>query len=124
MLIHTWYIHQNCYEFLKIKGTYFLCDKILSNSYQALKVYKVPERKKLVIYNGFNQNRLNKLVNKKTIKRKFDIKTKFIVTMAAEYSYRKDYPTFIEAANIILNKNYDVTFYVWGLEISLNTINM
>ena len=102
------------HEFFKIKATYFMCDKILSNSYQALKVFKVPEIKKLVIYNGFNQNRLNKLVNKNTVKQKFDIKTKFIVSMAAEYSYRKDYPTFIESANIILNKNYDVTFLCMG----------
>ena len=45
---------------------------------------------------------------------KLDIKTKYIVAMAAEYSSRKDYPTFIRAANIILEKRDDVTFICMG----------
>lgn len=102
------------FEFLKIKGTYFMCDKILSNTYQALKVFKVPEVKKLVIYNGFNKDRLKNLVNKNSIRQKLDIKSKYIVSMAAEYSNRKDYPTYIEAANIILKQGYDVTFLCMG----------
>lgn len=106
--IHSWF------QFLKIKGTYLMCDKILSNSYQALKVFKVPEDKKLVIYNGFNQDRLNNLVNKNLIRQKLGIKSKYIVSMAAEYSYRKDYPTYVEAANIILKQGYDVTFLCMG----------
>ena len=91
-----------------------MCDKILSNSYQALKVFKVPEDKKLVIYNGFNEDRLNNLVNKNLIRQKLDIKSKYIVSMAAEYSYRKDYPTYIEAAKIILKQGHDVTFLCMG----------
>lgn len=99
---------------LKIKGTYFMCNVILSNSHQALKVFEVPKKKRLVIYNGFNQDRLLNLKTKSEILEKLDIKTKYIVAMAAEYSYRKDYPTYVKAANIVLDNNFDVTFLSMG----------
>lgn len=102
------------FDMLKIRGTYFMCDVILSNSHQALKIFKVPNKKRLVIYNGFRQNRLNNLLDKKVVRKNFNIQTKFVVSMAAEYSYRKDYPTYIQAANIVLKKGYDVTFLCMG----------
>lgn len=98
----------------KIRGTYILSNKILSNSYQALEVFKVPNKKRLVIYNGFRQDRIANLVAKHIIKKRININSKYIIAMAAEYSNRKDYPTYIKAANIVSSKEYDVTFLCMG----------
>ena len=102
------------FNMLKIRGTYLISDVILSNSHQALKIFKVPKKKRIVIYNGFRQDRLNDLLNKTVVRNNLNIQTEFIVSMAAEYSYRKDYPTYIQAANIVLDKGYDVTFLCMG----------
>ena len=99
---------------LKIRGTYALSDLILSNSRQALTVFKVPAKKKLVIYNGFRQSRLKNLKNATRLKQSLKISTKFVVAMAAEYGFRKDYPVYIKAANLVLERGYDVTFISMG----------
>lgn len=101
-------------EWLRAKLTFPLSDVIVANSLAGLKAYKVPKNKGVCIYNGFNFERVSYLQNKEVIREKFEIKTKFVVGMVASFSYRKDYPTFIYAAQSILSKRNDVTFICIG----------
>ncbi|MBN2521210.1 MAG: glycosyltransferase [Bacteroidales bacterium] len=107
-------ISNSIFELLKIKGTYPICNAILSNSHQALEVFNVPHKKRKVIYNGFRTDRIKKLKDISTVRNSLSLNTEFIVAMAAEYSSRKDYPTYIKAANIVLTRGYDVTFLGMG----------
>lgn len=101
-------------KFWLCKPTYSLFNKILSNSYQALKVNEVPEQKAICIYNGFDPSRSIIKTSADEVRRRYDIKTKYIVSMAGEYSLRKDYPLFVNAANRVLSQMKDVTFIAMG----------
>lgn len=101
-------------KFPLCKFTYHFYDKILSNSLQAFVVNEVPEKKAICIYNGFDSRRLTIKTSAEDIRAKYNIKTRYIISMAGEYSYRKDYPLFVNAANIVLNQNPDVTFLAMG----------
>jgi glycosyltransferase involved in cell wall biosynthesis len=68
----------------------------------------------LVIYNGFDFNRIKDLSAKKSIREKFNISTPFVVGMVASFSEKKDYKTFINAAILVLEKRNDVTFLCIG----------
>ena len=99
---------------IRAKLTFPFSDKILSNSFAGLKAYNVPARKGICIHNGFNSDRINDLADKKFIKEKFNIKTEFVVGMVAAFSDNKDYMTFINAAQIVLESRNDVTFVAVG----------
>ena len=101
-------------KFWICKSSYLLFDKILSNSYQALKINEVPKRKVICIYNGYNPERSFIKTQAEEIRKRYNIKTTHIVSMAGEYSYRKDYPLFVKAANRVLEQNPDVTFLAMG----------
>jgi len=89
-------------------------DKIIANTFAGLKSYNAPEKKSLVIYNGFDFNRINNLTAKESIKGQFHINTKFVVGMVASFSELKDYKTYIKAANLILEIRQDVCFLCIG----------
>jgi len=100
-----------------IKGhklTFRFSDKIISNTYAGLKSYSSPKNKSMVIYNGFDFKRIDNLLNKYYIRKKFNIKTKYIVGMVASFTDKKDYSTYIKAANLILKKEKDITFICIG----------
>lgn len=101
-------------KFWMCKPSYFLFDKILSNSYQALRVNEVPEKKAICIYNGFDPCRSIIKTSVEDIKARYKINTTYIVSMAGEYSFRKDYPLFVRAAIRVLNCNPNVTFLAMG----------
>lgn len=101
-------------KFWMCKPSYLLFDKILSNSYQALKINEVPKRKAICIYNGYNPERSFIKTQAEEIRKRYNIKTTHIVSMAGEYSYRKDYPLFVKAANRVLEQNPNVTFLAMG----------
>lgn len=96
------------------KLTYYFYDKILSNSKQAFVINEVPDDKAICIYNGFNPERLQIKTEVKEIRKRYEIGTSFIVSMAGEYSRRKDYPLFVKAANKVLKIRSDVTFIAMG----------
>ena len=96
------------------KPSYTLFDRILSNSNQALKINEVPDKKAVCIYNGFDPSRSVIKTPAKEIRKRYDIKTNYIVSMAGEYSFRKDYPLFVNAATRVLKENPDVTFIAMG----------
>lgn len=96
------------------KPTYVLFDKILSNSLQALRINEVPENKAICIYNGFDPVRSTIKTPASEIRKRYKIQTKYIVSMAGEYSFRKDYPLFVHSASRVLKINPDVTFIAMG----------
>ena len=106
---------------LKVSGglfshhiTFPFSDRLLANSYAGLKSYNAPKVKSSVIYNGFDFNRIANLNDKNTIREKFNIKTKYVVSMVASFSDFKDYGTYVRAANKILEKRNDVIFLCVG----------
>lgn len=101
-------------KFWLCKPSYLLFDKILSNSYQALKINEVPKKKAICIYNGFDPSRSVIKTPAEEIRNRYDIQTRYIVSMAGEYSFRKDYPLFIRAASRVLDQQLDVTFIAMG----------
>lgn len=92
----------------------YISTKVNSNCARAMEVFHIPSSKSKVIYNGFNFDRLSNLIQPCDIRERFAIKTKYIVSMAGRYSNAKDWPTHVMAANIILDKGYDVTFLCMG----------
>lgn len=101
-------------KFFLNKFTYHFYDKILSNSMQAFVINQVPKSKSICIYNGFDFKRAEIKDTKEDIRNLYSVNTKYIVSMAGEYSFRKDYPMFVRAANKVLNTNPDVTFLAMG----------
>lgn len=101
-------------KFWLVKLSYFMFDKILSNSQHALLVNKVPRRKAICIYNGFDPQRAIIKRTPEEVRSQYGIKTRYIVSMAAEYSFRKDWPMFVKAANKLVLEGIDVTFLAMG----------
>jgi glycosyltransferase involved in cell wall biosynthesis len=94
--------------------TFRMSDKILSNTYAGLLAYGVPKQKGLVIYNGFDFERISMLDRKDTIKAKLNITSRHVIGMVASFSTGKDYKTYIDAANRVLKANRNVTFLCIG----------
>jgi glycosyltransferase involved in cell wall biosynthesis len=104
-------LHKN---WLRARFTFPFSDVILSNSKAGLKAYKAPNNKSVVIYNGFNFERTQKLTDKEVIRKELNITTNFIVGMVANFRTHKDYPTYYNAAQLLLEKRRDVTFLAIG----------
>ena len=94
--------------------TFLFSDKVISNTFAGLKSYNASTLRSKVIYNGFNFDRLDELETRDRTRDKFKIKTKFVIGMAASFSSKKDYNTFIVAANAVLEQRNDVTFLCIG----------
>jgi len=101
-------------SFLSHKLTFPFSDRIISNTYAGLQSYDASKSKSLVIYNGFNFKRIGNLDAKDVIRRKFGIDTRNVVGMVATFSVKKDYKTYIEAANKVLTEYKDITFLCIG----------
>ena len=99
---------------LSYKLTFPFSDKIIANSLAGLTAYNAPFNKSLVIHNGFDFNRIKDLKDKNKIKKELNIKTEYVVGMAASYMDRKDYTTYIKAANEVVNQNNNISFICVG----------
>lgn len=95
-------------------------DIILSNSNAGLKSYKVSGKKGYCIHNGFDFSRIENLKNKSIVRKKLGINNEQIVGMAASFSDKKDYETFIFAAAEILKKRKNTIFLAAGDGKNLN----
>ncbi len=94
--------------------TFPFSDLIISNTLAGLDAYNAPKKKSIVIYNGFDFSRIDDLSDKIEIRNKFNIRTKLVVAMVASFSDKKDYTTYVMAANKVLEKHQDVTFLCIG----------
>ena len=104
-----------------------LCDKAIGNSNAGLTAYKIPNHKKICIYNGFNINRLVRLTGMDIERYKQEVlgvRTKFIISMIAGVDRRKDYYSFIQVAKLILKQRDDVTFLAVGKGKMMNEMKM
>ena len=91
-----------------------LSNKIVSNSLAGLDAYAPPISKALVIKNGMNFSRFENLPDRESIKKRYGIKTPFIVVMVATFSENKDYMRFLDVANNLLDIRDDVSFLAVG----------
>jgi glycosyltransferase involved in cell wall biosynthesis len=101
-------------KFWKAQVTYFLSDRVMGNSDAGLKAYRVPRRKAVRIYNGFDFERLKNLDRPEDVKKRFGIQASHVVGMVASFSKSKDYETLILAGKKILQKRNDVAFVTIG----------
>jgi len=92
---------------------------VIGNSYAGIEAYGISPKKAKVIYNGFDNERLNKVTT--GFKAGLGIKTKFIVSMVARFQPGKDYEMYLDAANLVLTKRSDVTFLCVGDGVTLDT---
>ena len=90
--------------------------KIIGNSEAGLKAYSVPLNKRVCIYNGFNQERKEKVksINLEEKKKELGIISPYVVSMIARVDNNKDYESFIKFAHKILKKHKDVIFLAVG----------
>lgn len=93
---------------------HYISKLVNSNCKRAMEVFNIPINKRKVIYNGFDFSRISNIESSEIIRRRFGISTRFVVSMAGRYNNSKDWPTHVKAANMILDKGYDVTFLCMG----------
>ncbi len=101
-------------ELFRAKLTFPFSDVIIGNSEAGLRAYYAPKSKSLCIHNGFDFNRIKKLKDSGEIRRQFQINTKYLIGMIAAFTDRKDYFSYIEAAQKIIRKRNDVSFMAIG----------
>ncbi|MCG8580250.1 MAG: glycosyltransferase [Bacteroidales bacterium] len=90
-------------------------DVIVSNSKVGIKAYGVSERKGIVISNGFNIKRLEIVYDKEETIKDIGISNgQALIGMIASINWRKDYPTFIRSALLVLKQTTNVCFIIIG----------
>ena len=101
-------------NWLAARLTFPFSDKVLSNSIAGLIAYNAPKQKSNVVYNGFNFSRIKKILSPDEVKRKFGLKTKYVVGMVGVFTEKKDFETFVYSAMKILEDQSDITFLAIG----------
>ncbi|MFP7754061.1 glycosyltransferase [Thermodesulfobacteriota bacterium B35] len=101
-------------EWRRSKLTFPFSDAIVANSKAGLKAYNAPKKKSCCIYNGFDFSRITGLEERELILKRYRITTPLVVGMVATFSDNKDFLTFINAAQHILETRRDVTFLAVG----------
>ncbi len=100
--------------YLRAKLTFPFSTVIVGNSRAGLEAYRAPDKKGIVIYNGFDFKRTGNLATPDSIRTELKITTKYIAGMVASFAANKDYPSFYKAGQIILEKRNDITFIAIG----------
>ncbi|MFW9875650.1 MAG: glycosyltransferase, partial [Candidatus Thorarchaeota archaeon] len=97
------------------KLTFKFSDLIIANSLSGLHSFNLKlSKKNYCIYNGFNFSRINTVENPNEVKKRYLLKTKYIVGMVGNFVEAKDYETYLMSAQNILKKRCDVTFICIG----------
>jgi len=100
-----------------------MCKFVIGNSEQGLKAYHIPHNKAVCIYNGFNEERFNRRINKDSYKTSLHITTSYVVSMIATFGEYKDWSCYIEAAKILIKKRKDITFLGIGKGTQWDSVN-
>ncbi len=95
---------------LSLRLTMKYSDQIIANSRAGIKAYGAPKEKSTVIHNGFDFRRLDYIRDKEAVRNELGLETDYVVIMIGTYYYKKDYPTFLKAAEIVLKSRSDITF--------------
>lgn len=101
-------------RWLRSALTFPFSDAIVGNSQAGLTAYKAPKKKSHCIYNGFDHNRINNLKDATAIRQELGLQDKRVVGMVGAFSSRKDYPTYIAAAQLLLARFSDLVFLAIG----------
>ncbi|MCP4155408.1 MAG: glycosyltransferase [bacterium] len=89
--------------------------RVVSNSMAGLTANDLaPSAKNRCIVNGFDLSRRNRIITGEKIRGTYSITTPRVVGMVAGFEDRKDYKTFIKAAQQITKEREDVTFIAVG----------
>ncbi len=91
-----------------------LADAIVGNSNAGVAAYAPPPAKTTVIPSGFDLARVSATPDPRWLRREYRIDAPFIVGMVATFSGFKDHPTFIRAAQRVLERRSDVAFVMIG----------
>lgn len=100
--------------YLRARLTFPFSDVIIGNSKAGLRAYKAPDKKSIVIYNGFAFSRTNNLISSDHIRNEIGVDSGYLVGMVASFSEKKDFPTYYRAAQILLKNRRDITFLAIG----------
>jgi glycosyltransferase involved in cell wall biosynthesis len=111
-------------EWRRAKLTFPFSDIIAANSHAGLKAYNVPLSKRVCLHNGFDFRRVEDLDSKESVRNKFEVHTNYVVGMVGTFSENRDHQTFIDAAQIVLEKRKDITFFAIGDGDYFETIKM
>lgn len=101
-------------DYRRARITFPFSDFIVGNSRAGLKAYRAPEKKSIVIYNGFNFNRIKHLENSRVVLEQLNSDLDHIIGMVATNSVKKDYKTFFTAAQKLLKSRDDILFLAIG----------
>jgi glycosyltransferase involved in cell wall biosynthesis len=101
-------------RWLRARLTFPFSDAIIGNSLAGIKAYHAPKNKSICIHNGFNFDRLKKIEDADAIRSKFNIQGNYVVLMVGAFEDRKDYESYIEAANLVCDKRSDIEFIAVG----------
>jgi len=101
-------------HWLRAKLTFPFSDAIIGNSHAGLKAYRASSAKCHVVYNGFNFQRIQNLSGRDIVRKEIAADSKFLIGMVATFYENKDYPTYFEAAQILLSQRNDITFLAIG----------
>ncbi|MEM9917714.1 MAG: glycosyltransferase [Bacteroidota bacterium] len=107
-------LHWGDPRYFRARITFPFSKAIVGNSKAGLNVYDAPKSKSYCIYNGFDFQRIKHLEAPDCIRKKLNIQSKYIVGMVGAFYKRKDYVTFLRAAQEVLEQGTDVTFLAIG----------
>lgn len=94
--------------------SYPFSDVILTNSKAGLESYSVPKKKGKVIYNGLDLTRIKIKQPAEKIRYKLKISNEKVVGMVASFTEKKDYKSYIKAAELVLEQDINVVFITIG----------
>lgn len=106
---------------LRAKLTFPFSNIIIGNSKAGLAAYGVPAKKSFFIYNGFNFERTNNIINSDITRKQLEVNTDYVIGMVASFSEYKDYNTYFSAAQLLLNQRKDITFLAIGSDTDSNS---
>lgn len=101
-------------RYFRAKLVYPFSDLVLANSKAGLHAYDAPMHKSDCVYNGFDFRRIDKLPDESCVREQLGIKTEKLVAMVAGFFDRKDFATYVKAAQEVLDKREDVSFLAIG----------
>ncbi|MGI9551751.1 MAG: glycosyltransferase [Aurantibacter sp.] len=101
-------------DYFRAKLTFPFSDVVVGNSHAGLKAFKAPNSKSICIPNGFDFERVKSIEKAEVIRGKYRLGTDQIIGKIAAFTNRKDYETFIAAAQRVLQIRDGVTFFAVG----------
>ena len=102
-------------HWLRARLAFPFSNVIVGNSKSGLKAYRASSRKGVVIYNGFNFDRLKHVRSKEIMRKQLKVHPEAtIIGMVGAFTELKDYKTFYAAAQLLLSRISNLVFLCIG----------